>query len=341
MTSTTKKALRWIFSIAMLVAVVLYGRTIDWSAAWAAIRSASLPILAIATVANLVTLAAKAVTWWIFLRAVGVPSLSLAVKATVAGAGLNNILVANSGDAARVVFVTRASQASSAAVLAALALERLFDLIGYIALMAAAAFFLPMPHEVARWRYAAVGVLLGIIVLFGVLLRRSPGTVAATVYPHTLFGRVRSYLDHFMVSVRNILTLQRIALAMLLSLVNWAAQIATYHLVAVAAHFPISIVGSVTTLITANVGFLVRATPGNVGVFQVVYGVTAQALGLDKAAAVAVALLLQLIQNLPVTLLALVIAPDLLLHWRDQRGTAAPDATKARRASDSVVERAD
>jgi len=335
MTSTTKRALRWIFSIAMLAAVVLYGRTIDWSAAWAAIRSASLPILGIATLANLVTLAAKAVTWWIFLRAVGVPSLALAVKATVAGAGLNNILVANSGDAARVVFVTRASQASSAAVLAALALERLFDLIGYIALMAAAAFFLPMPHEVARWRYAAVGVLLGIIVLFGALLRRSPGNVA-TVYPHTLVGRVRSYLDRFMISVRNILTLKRISLAMLLSLVNWAAQIATYHLVAVAAHFPISIVGSVTTLITANVGFLVRATPGNVGVFQVVYGVTAQALGLDKASAVAVALLLQLIQNLPVTLLAVAIAPELVLHWRDKRESASPDTTQHRRASDSV-----
>ncbi|HLB07954.1 MAG TPA: lysylphosphatidylglycerol synthase transmembrane domain-containing protein [Gemmatimonadaceae bacterium] len=337
MTPRTKIALRWIFSIAMLVAVVLYGRTINWTAAWFAIRSASWPILLVATLVNFITLGAKAVTWWIFLRAVGVPSLSLAVKATVAGAGLNNILVANSGEAARVVFVTRASGAPSAAVLAALALERLFDLIGYIALMASAAYFLPMPHEVARWRFAAVGVLLGMIVLFGVLLRRSPGIVAATVYPSTLVGRVRTYLDRFMVSVRSILTLQRICLAMLLSLVNWAAQIATYHLVAVAAHFPISIVGSVTTLITANVGFLVRATPGNVGVFQVVYGVTAEALGLDKASAVAVALLLQLIQNLPVTLLAIAIAPDLLLHWRDKRGTAAPDGTRKRRASDSAA----
>jgi Predicted integral membrane protein len=135
-------------------------------------------------------------------------------------------------------------------------------------------------------------------------------------------------------SVRHILTIQRIALAMLLSLVNWAAQIATYHLVAVAAHFPISVVGSVTTLITANVGFLVRATPGNVGVFQVVYGVTAQALGLDKAQAVAVALLLQFIQNVPVTLLAMVVAPELILHWRDKRGTVEPESSMQRRATD-------
>jgi uncharacterized protein (TIRG00374 family) len=329
-----KRALQWVFSIAMLVAVVLYGRTIDWATAWAAIRSASWPILLIATLANFITLGAKAVTWWIFLRAVGVPSLSLAVKATVAGAGLNNILVANSGDAARAVFVTRASGASSAAVLAALALERLFDLIGYIVLIAGAAYLLPMPHEVARWRLGAVGVLLGIVVLLGVLLRRTPAIAVVTVYPAGIVGRVRTYLDRFMGSVRHILTLERISLAMLLSLVNWAAQIATYHLVAVAAHFPISIVGSVTTLITANVGFLVRATPGNVGVFQVVYGVTAEALGLNKDSAVAVALLLQVIQNVPVTLLAIVIAPDLLLHWRDRRVKVEPDVTPRRRATD-------
>jgi uncharacterized protein (TIRG00374 family) len=331
-----KQSLRWFVSIAMLAAVVLYGRTIDWATAWAAIRSASWPILLVATLANFVTLAAKAITWWIFLRAVGVPSLSLATKATIAGAGLNNILVANSGEAARVLFVTRATGAPSAAVLAALALERLFDLIGYIVLMAGAAYLLPVPHEVARWRFAAVGALLGIVALLAIQLRRAPEIAAVTVYPTTMVGRVRSYLARFMGSVRHILTLQRISLAMLLSLVNWGAQIATYHLVAVAAHFPISIVGSVTTLITANVGFLVRATPGNVGVFQVVYGVTAQALGLDKAKAVAVALLLQLIQNVPVTLLAVAIAPELLLHWRDKRGTAEPDGNNSRRATDDI-----
>jgi uncharacterized protein (TIRG00374 family) len=338
MNPTLKHALRGIFSIAMLAAVILYGRTIDWSSAWAAIRTASWPILLIATFANFITLGAKALTWWIFLRTVGVPSLSLATKATVAGAGLNNILIANSGDAARVVFVTRASGAPSAAVLAALALERLFDLIGYIVLMASAAYLLPMPPEVERWRFTAVGVLIGIMVLLAILLRRAPEIAVATVYPATIVGRMRSYLDQFMGSVRHILTIQRISLAMLLSLVNWAAQITTYHLVAVAAHFPISIVGSVTTLITANVGFVVRATPGNVGVFQVVYGVTAEALGLDKARAVAVALLLQLIQNLPVTLLAVAIAPDLLLHWRDKRGTVEREPSQHRRATDDTTE---
>jgi glycosyltransferase 2 family protein len=314
-----KRALRWVFSIAMLAAILLYGRTIDWTAAWTAIASASLPLLVVATLTNFVTLGAKALTWWLFLRAVGVPSLALATRAILVGAGLNNVLVANSGEAAKVLFVSRETGVGSAAILASLALERLFDLIGYIMLMAGAAYLLPMPPEVEQWRLAAVGALLGVIALLVVLLRRSPGIVAATVYPATLFGRVRTYLDGFMVSVRSILTVPRICIAMALTVVNWGAQIATYHLTAVAAHFPISLVGSVTTLITVNVGFLVRATPGNVGVFQLVYGVTAEALGLHRDSAVAVALLLQLLQNVPVTLLGVAIAPGFILHWRDRR----------------------
>ena len=85
---------------------------------------------------NLLSLGLKGLRWWIFLRPVGANSLWLALKATFAGAGLNNILVANGGEAARVVFVARAAHVQSAKVLATLALERMFELIGYIVLLA-------------------------------------------------------------------------------------------------------------------------------------------------------------------------------------------------------------
>ena len=74
--------------------------------------------------------------------------------------------------------------------------------------------------------------------------------------------------------------------ALALTVVNWGTQIASYHLTAIAAHFPISLAGSITAMLLVNVGFLVRATPGNMGVFQLVYAVTAQALGLSSDAAV-------------------------------------------------------
>ena len=53
-----------------------------------------------------------------------------------AGAGLNNVLVASGGDAARVVFVSRVSGVPSSTVLASMAMERLFDPIGFVILVA-------------------------------------------------------------------------------------------------------------------------------------------------------------------------------------------------------------
>jgi len=101
--------------------------------------------------------------------------------------------------------------------------------------------------------------------------------------------------------------------------VNWGTQIASYHLTAIAAHFPITLAGSITAMLLVNVGFLVRATPGNVGVFQLVYAVTAQAMGLSADAAVGVALLLQVVQNGPVTVLGAALAPELMVAARRKK----------------------
>ena len=84
---------------------------------------------------------------------VGAPvAVAGASSATFAGAGLNNILVANGGEAARVVFVARAAHVQSAKILATLALERMFELIGYIVMLALAVSFLELPPRLSRAR---------------------------------------------------------------------------------------------------------------------------------------------------------------------------------------------
>jgi hypothetical protein len=75
-------------------------------------------------------------------------------------------------------------------------------------------------------------------------------------------------------------------------------------------------VGTIACLLAVNLGFAIRATPGNVGVFQMMYAVTAAGFGLDKNMATAVAFLIQMQQILPVTLLGLAAAPKLLFEKR-------------------------
>jgi uncharacterized membrane protein YbhN (UPF0104 family) len=119
----------------------------------------------------------------------------------------------------------------------------------------------------------------------------------------------------------------RFAGALALSVLGWLLQVATYQLTAQAAHFPIPLVATVSAILAVNIGFALRATPGNVGLFQFMYAATAAAFGLDKERAVAVALLIQTQQILPITALGISLAPQFVF----KRG-------QARRASDPVDE---
>jgi hypothetical protein len=68
--------------------------------------------------------------------------------------------------------------------------------------------------------------------------------------------------------------------------------------------------GTVAAILAVNLGFALRATPGNVGGFQFMYAISAAGFGMDKDQAVAVAFLIQAQQIIPVTLLGVALAPD-------------------------------
>lgn len=329
---TNKRFLHGALTLGIVALLVYYARTVHWDAAWHAIRSASPWLLFLAALANLATVGAKALVWWIFLRPVGARSLGLAIRATAAGAGINNLLIANSGEAARAVLVTRSSGASGTGVVAALALERLFDFIGYVLVLIGAAFLLPLPESVTRWRPEAVAVLGAIVVVLIALLAHAPHPPPPGEVITGFVARTRAGFERFIERLAHIVTVRRMGAALALTVVNWGTQIASYHLTAIAAHFPISLAGSISAMLLVNVGFLVRATPGNVGVFQAVYAFTAQAMGLSSDAAVGVALLLQVVQNGPVTVLGAALAPDLMMAARKKKlphAGATADATKS------------
>ncbi len=317
------RLLRIVITLAIIAMMVLFARTVKWADTWSAIKSASWSILVAAALVNLLSLAVKGVRWWVFLRPVGAGNLWLAIRATFAGAGLNNVLVANGGEAARVIFVSRAAHLPSAKVLATLALERLFELIGYVVMLALAAIFLELPSSLSETRPIAIVALIGMVGLLVYLVRHPrKADVAPAAAGAAWHIRAKAYAKRFTRTLTSISTGPRFAAALALSVISWALQVATYMLTAEAAHFHLSIVGTIAALLAVNLGFAVRATPGNVGVFQMMYAVTAAAFGMDKDAAIGVAFLIQTQQILPVTALGIGVAPELLFK---RRKTPRPD----------------
>jgi glycosyltransferase 2 family protein len=326
MKKALKRTMRLGISGVILVMLVVFATKVNWHDTWRAITSASPSLLLLAALVNLASLGLKGVRWWIFLRPVGATSLWLAMRATFAGAGLNNVLVANSGEAARVIFVARAAHIQSAKILATLALERLFELIGYVIMLALAVSLLPLPQALERTRPFAWLALL-MIAIFLVYLVRRPERPDHTILTDARGwrSRTRQYGQRFMQALSGISTGPRFVAALFLSVAIWALQVATYALTAEAAHFQMSLVGTVASILAVNIGFAIRATPGNVGVFQMLYAVTATAFGMDQNAAIAVAFLIQTQQILPVTIIGVAMAPEFIFQKR--RRAARPDGS--------------
>lgn len=318
MKASVGRYIRWILTGAIVVFLVIFARTIDWAQAWSSIKSASPRLLAIAVGVNFLSLIIKGVRWWLFLRPAGSPSLALSLRATIAGAGLNNVLVAQGGDAARVVFVSRATGIPSSTILATLALERLFDPVGFVILMVYGVVAYTLPPALERWRIPAE-IALGIIaVLLAWFLysahHAKPGDAAkGTAESSGLWGRFKAFMMGFAASTRSLATGPRFVAALLLSLASWACQVLTFKFAADAAHVPMSMAASVATLIAINLGLIIRATPGNVGFFQFVFALTAAPFGIGRNDAIAVSLLIQTLQIIPVTLIGVALAPEFIL----------------------------
>lgn len=319
------RALRFALTLFILAMLVVFATRVNWSATWSTIRSASLPLLIVAALLNLASIIGKGVRWWVFLRPIGSPSLALALKATFAGAGLNNVLVANGGEAARVVFIARSAHVPSASVLATLALERLFELVGYVVLLALAAVFLVLPPSIAHVKPFAVAALVLVGALLVWLMRR-PDVVESVVgpTPQSWHGRLRQYGVRVVRTIGAVSTGPRFLAALLLSVGSWSLQVATYQVTAQAAHLPMPTVATVAALLAVNLGFALRATPGNVGLFQAAYAATAAAFGLPYDQAVAVAFLIQAQQILPVTLLGVALAPEFIFKQAKRRESDRP-----------------
>ena len=308
---------RWLpvgalFAFVLLLAA--FARQVDWHAAASAVRDADPVLLVAALVLNQLSLALKGVRWWVFLKPLGVRSLSLVVRATFAGASLNNLVVAQGGEGARVLLVSRASGVSSARVAGALALERVLDAVSYLALLAGATLLLEMPDALLDWRIeACVALAFAVLALtvLGIVGRSAtPGVVGALEARAT--GRVQLHLRRFVDSVAESGSPARLAAGLLLSLGAWGLQVATYHSIALAAHLPIPLAGSVAALLAIGISFLIRATPGNIGVFQVIYAVTVASFGIARGPAVATALLIQTIQVLPTVLVGTIVGHGLV-----------------------------
>ena len=316
-------------------------RGVDLRDVWAGVRQANLLLVLLAAGVATLTFPLRTVRWRVLLRAEdGAPyRLRPLWNATAIGFMANNLLPARAGEFARAWIASRELPVRFTTSLASIGVERVFDGLMMLALMAVAiavpsfpshatVYGTPLSHIATAM---AIGFGAALVVAFLVALRPEPwlavlDRAAGLVLPTRIATRVRSMADGLVAGLAVLKSPARFAAVIGWSLALWLVNAAAFALCFRAFHLPVPAEGAL--LLQGLIGFAVAipAAPGYVGVFEIATKLTLQFYGIDATLALAYAFAFHLAGFVPITVLGLDALSRAHLHLGDLRGAASRSA---------------
>jgi len=266
----------------VLVVILALSRSVSWARLMTVIAAAHPGLLMLATLSTLCCTAIKGVRFWVLLRYHGRPMLSDVVQATFAGIGLNAVLVANAGEVARVTLLARSTRLPAMAIIGTLAVDKVAEIGAFLCVILLTFGLLPQQALAFPKSTALIGLTLACVAGVALLLT----------------SRVVERVRASVVAARGQLRSKAFGAAFLLALSSWGGQVITYAVAALAVNVLVPLAATVAALVLVNLGGVIRSTPGNVGVFQVMYALGVASFGVGRTEAIAVAILIQAIQLL-------------------------------------------
>jgi uncharacterized protein (TIRG00374 family) len=289
----------------------------DFSEIRDAMREANLWWLLPALVAYFAGVWLRAVRWSVLLRPVqdGITGRSL-YPTVVIGYMANNILPLRTGELVRSYVVGQKYGVRKTAVLATIAVERLFDGFTMLGFMLVATLFVTFTSDLQHLALIAFGVFT--VVLIGLTLLTLHGNLAdrlLQLFVGPLPTRVADTVERLAESFLSGLGVLRhrgdLARVASLSLAAWLCEASMYYLVAQGFAGPVrdamSPGAALMTTGVANMATLIPSSPGYIGQFEFgVRLVLSGALGVPQTDALAYAIILHAALYFPVTIWGIV-----------------------------------
>jgi glycosyltransferase 2 family protein len=330
----------WPLGLAVTAAFLIWAvHDVDLHEVLAGVRTANpLLILASAGVATL-TFPLRTLRWHVLLRAPdGAPYAWRPLwDATAIGFMANNLLPARAGEFARAWVASRQLPVRFTTALASIGVERVFDGLIMLALMAAAIAAPSFPSHATLGGSSVSHVATGVALVFGaalvlafvVAVRPAPwlaliDRVAISVLPERLARRVRSLADGMIEGLAALRSPGRFAAVIGWSLVLWLVNAAAFALCFRAFHLPVPAEGALLLQGLIGFGVAIPAAPGFWGVFEYCTRLTLQFYGIGATLALAYAFAFHLAGFIPITLLGLDALSRAHLHLGDLRRATPP-----------------
>lgn len=268
-------------------------RSVEIEPAVAAIRDARAPWLAVTVACGFGFMLTKAQRWLpLVARTAPVPA-ALVHRAVWAGTALN-LLLAHAGELLRAALVARGTGVPAAAVLATIAVERLFDFTA-LALLCAAALVLDtrVGASLGVTALAALALVgLGVLALRWLTRVPNPAPAHAGTPPA---GRARAWLHdqrrRARAGLRGLGEPRLVLRTVALSVLQWAWIVGAIAASGAAVGSPPAPAGALAVLALMVVGLTLPSAPAQVGTTQLAYVAGFALVGLPGPQALAASLI--------------------------------------------------
>ncbi|HWC74307.1 MAG TPA: lysylphosphatidylglycerol synthase transmembrane domain-containing protein [Gemmatimonadales bacterium] len=306
-----------IISVALLVWVL---HRINLPEVWHDAQQADGLLLVLTVTVATLTFPVRTIRWRLILRdAEGRPLPWMPLwHATTIGFMANNLLPARAGEVARAYVASRQLPVRFTTALASVGVERIFDALVMLGLMAVAIAAPSFPAHAAVGGRSLDGVatttavLFALVLLIALVVANRPGPflsfverVARRSLPFRLADRVVRASDGIVEGLIVLKNPKRFAGVVFWSLVLWIINAAAFAICFRA--FGLAVPLEAALLLQAVIGFgiAVPASPSGVGVFEAATLLTLRLYGVEPNLAVSYALTYHLTTFLPITLLGL------------------------------------
>lgn len=305
------KPLKFLFSL-IISALFLYLalRGLDLAAIGQSLQGVQLPLLFLAMVIHLSSFWIRSIRWTVLLTHIKPLSPSIVFSPLAISYLANNTLPMRAGEVVRAYLLGRDQGISKASGLSSIVLERICDGLTVLSFLGGVALLAPLP----AWA-RSIGLLAGAgfvgatTFLLGLaFFRRQTFHLVRKIsrfLPQRIGTKLDSLLERFVEGL-DVLQDPRALFAVFgWSVVVWGVEAVALHLTAIACHLSLPLTGSVFALVITNLGIMVPSSPGYVGTFEFFCRKSLDAFGVAAVPALGFALVLHVVQFVPITLVGL------------------------------------
>jgi uncharacterized protein (TIRG00374 family) len=312
------------FTLSVLLLYLVF-RKVNWAAMSEAFRETNYWIVLAGALSGLVGFFLRAVDWTYLLAPVRQFSALRLFSPVAIGYMTNNLLPARMGEFARAYVIGKREGVSKSSALATIIVERIFDGLTLLLILAVVSIFFEFPDWVNYGGFMVAGAFVGLsvlLVMVTIKVQFALRMVEITLgrYLPRMAERMKSYLESFVAGLAVACHARHAFLALVACMARWIFEACIYYSIAVAMGLAVPIHGVLFVMVVVNIATMVPSAPGYVGPLQLGCVVALSVFGVDETAAAAYSLLLHAAIFFPITIVGIVCLLRENLSWATLAG---------------------